>query len=412
MSMTSLISQIDDQYLPELQQKAMQRQDEGLQKMVPRVQGKYFDQAAIWKDEDGFGVNPMRYFGEDARRHGVYPEQDELKYWETYWLQKLKVNRIFNEPIRERKVRQFAADWWACMKIFEHEKAAAWPEQPAATVQKAFTTSTLQSVFPIFFESNIQAGILADPVIDRLVADTVPTNSMNATHLTMTDTEGDSLLGEAGEGTSFVQLTIKHAERTVKLRKFGGELLATYEALMLARLPVLARALERIGQRYQQLITDFALSTLIDGDGAGDGAITDVAAAATVYESVVNLVTDFPQGYSPDTILLPVESVRDLYNATEWKDPLAGTPPQVNGLVPRPMGLEPVRWDVTGRVSTYEATNVVVFDSDKALIRYTLGGVMTESERVIKSQWERSVTSEWTGFAIWDREAARRGTGW
>lgn len=416
MSATTLVKNIDDQFIPEARAKAMER-------LMAKTAVPAADPAAFhremqnWRSDEAedLAVSTVRYFGELARSEGVYPEEAERKFWEEYWLKKLKVGKRFAEPRREMRVREFASDWWALMKVFEDQKAPAWPEHPNATVQKAFTTNTLQAVFPLFFDTNIVAGILANPVMDRLLMASIPVNSHTATHVKMTETDGDATMGEAGEGTTFVQLIIKEAERTVKLKKFGGELLWSYEVMRLQRLNVLALSIQRIGRRYNQLQTDFALATLIDGDGAGDGAIADSAAATTgtpVYGDLVDAEFLFTEGYEPDTIVAPKQVLAKILKMAEYKDPLAGVLHQTNGAIPNPLGMDLVRWDSTGRVSTYLSTTAVMFDSNLSLMQYTEGGIITESERIIRSQWERSVTSQWVGYAVWDRDAARRLTGW
>jgi len=423
MSLALLEKGIDDQFVPEVRAKIAAEREKSMEALTKKTAAPESDPAAFhrgiqnWRSEDAddLAVSSVRYFGELARSEGVYPTASEKAFWETYWLKKLKVNQRFEEPRREFRVREFANDWWSLMKLFEAQKAPAWPEHPNATVQKAFTTNALQSVFPLFFDTNIVAGILANPVLERLVMTSIPVNSHTATHLKMTETDADTTMSEGGEGTTFVQMVIKEAERTVKLKKFGGELMWTYEVMRLQRLNVLALSIQRIGQRYNQLQTDYALSVLIDGDGAGDGAITDSAATTTgtpVYGDLVNAEFVFPQGYEPDTIVAPKEVIKKLYTMAEYKDPLAGILHQTTGNTVNPLGMDLVRWDSTGRVSTYAATNAVMLDSDLALVQYTEGGIITETERIIRAQWERAVTTQWVGYAVWDRSAAIRLTGW
>jgi len=414
---------LDDQFVPDARKKFALARQEAMEALSKKTAAPESDPAAFhrgiqnWRSEDAddLAVSTTRYFGELARSEGVYPTASEQKFWEDYWLKKLKVNQQMLEPRREMKVREFANDWWALMKMFEEQKAPAWPEHPNATVQKAFNTNSLQSVFPLFFDTNIVAGILANPVLERLLMTSIPVNSHTATHLKMTEVDGDQTMSEGGEGTTFVQMVIKEAERTVKLKKFGGELMWTYEVMRLQRLNVLALSIQRIGQRYNQLQTDYALSVLIDGDGAGDGAITDSAATTTgtpVYNDLVNAEYTFNQGYSPDTIVAPKEVLKKLLAMAEYKDPLAGILHQTTGREPNPLGMDLVRWDSTGRVTTYAATNAVMLDSDLALVQYTEGGIITETERIIRAQWERAVTTQWVGYAVWDRNAAIRLTGW
>ncbi len=423
MSLQTLERGIDDQFIPEVRAKIAAERQKSIEALTKKTAAPESDPAAFhrgiqnWRSEDAedLAVSSTRYFGELARSEGVYPTASEQKFWEGYWLKKLKVNRLFDEPRREMKVREFANDWWGLMKLFEEQKSPAWPEHPNATVQKAFTTNSLQSVFPLFFDTNIVAGILANPVLERLLMTSIPVNSHTATHLKMTEVDGDATMGEGGEGTTFIQMVIKEAERTVKLKKFGGELMWSYEVMRLQRLNVLALSIQRIGQRYNQLQTDYALSVLIDGDGAGDGAITDSAAGVStlpVYGDLVDAEYTFTQGYQPDTIVAPKEVLKKLLKMAEYKDPLAGILHQTTGREPNPLGMDLVRWDSTGRVTTYAATNAVMLDSNLALVQYTEGGIITETERIIRAQWERAITSQWVGYAVWDRAAAVRLTGW
>src|SRR5436190_15626989 len=178
MSMSSLAKNIDDQFVPEVRLKA------ALEKFAPTLtpnpaQPEQWHQRAQitrYEDANDVPVSTVRYFGELARENGVYPEPDEQKFWEDWWLAELGVHRKWHEPRRERKVKAFASDWWSMQKLFEDQGCPAWPEAPNATVQKAFQTSTLQSVFPIFFDTHIVAGLLANPVLERLIARTVAVN--------------------------------------------------------------------------------------------------------------------------------------------------------------------------------------------------------------------------------------------
>lgn len=384
----------------------------GMQSFVKSFDDKYHPAAQQYRNSEGYALPTQRYFAEDARRHGVYPEEAQRKQVEEHWLRELKVRP--DEHRRAAKVRQYASDWWAVQAVFAHEKAPAYGDNQVR-VEHAYNTNSIQTIFPFYFDLEIVAGILADPVLDRLLARSVPVPSHNASHIEMNQTAGDSSFGEAGEGTTFVQLIVKETERTVKLLKWAGELLASYEALRLQRIDVLSEALRQIGILYAQLLTDRALFRLIEGDGAGAGAITDVPTAVAgtpVYADLINLEADFTMGYKPDTILTPKTPWVKLLNMPVYTDPLAGVLHQTTGAQPTPLGMDLVRWDVTGRVTTWANTNILMFDSNRALIQYTEGGLLTESENIIRSQWHRLVISQWTDFAVRDRAAARRGTGY
>ena len=130
------------------------------------------------------------------------------------------------------------------------------------------------------------------------------------------------------------------------------------------------------------------------------------------YTDLVTAEFVFPQGYTPDTIVAPKEVLAKILKFSQYQDPLAGVLHQTTGAIPTPLGQDLVRWDSTGKVSTYVATTAVMFDSNMALVEYTEGGIITETEKVIKDQWWRNVSSQWVGYGVWDRNAAVLLTGW
>jgi hypothetical protein len=123
--------------------------------------------------------------------------------------------------------------------------------------------------------------------------------------------------------------------------------------------------------------------------------------------------TAFPQGYEMEdgVWIAPINSLVKILNMAEFKDPFAGWHYQNDGTYPTPIGKELRRWDNFGRVSNWANTSLMQVKAGIALVKYTEGGLLVETDRLIDGQWDMVVTSTWTGFGVWDRKACVVGTG-
>lgn len=282
---------------------------------------------------------------------------------------------------------------------------------------KAFgVNGSIQNAFPVFYQSQIVEGILATPMLDRMVAQTVQVNSGSADHVGLTDTAGQRRLYESGEWAQAVELNLTYSSTNVPLKKFQGKLNSSSEAVRRARLPLFAAMVRRIGEQLGIDIVDFALDVMIAGHGSAPlgGAATTVATSVTgspSYADFLSLLFSFTDGYRPADILASATVLAKVLALPEFKDPQAGFSFQRTGTLPTPLGWMLHRWDSTGS-SNYATTKVVVWQQDAALVQYNEGGIETETGRIIDNDYNSLVTRLYTAFAVWDRAATRVGTGW
>jgi hypothetical protein len=376
--------------------------------------GLYKD-AVNWTGPEGQKTDPVTYFCHKAAEEGVGPDTKTLEKREVHYLKKFQVPEFALN--RSAKVKDFARKSWYVEAFFKDSGVAVrGPE--AATVGKAFSVSNIQAIFPIFYDTMIVAGLLAQPLLDRLVAETVQVNSGVADHVVMNENVWDRSTGRIGEWTRFPEMTIRAASAPVVLQKWGGILKASDEAIRRARLPIFARGLERIGRQLANDLTDFGLDVLLLGDGnpgtplSGTGDIQAAAVTGSpVYSDLVALLLLFNVGYAPTDIIATRESWTDLLNMAEFKDPLAGFRFQATGVPPNPLGLNLWRWDSLAS-SGWATSKILMFQADAALVMYQEGGITSESDRIINGQWSEVATSIYTAFAILDRDARKVGTGW
>jgi hypothetical protein len=386
--------------------------------------GMYHD-AKNWKDqESGTKCSTTQFYAAKAREAGVYPDEDVAKRREVHYLKKYQIPEDCWDGLTDRAVaiKAFARDSWS-VEAAMTDMGVKMRGPLADDVDKAFGTSTALSIFPFFWDTAIQEGILAMPLLDLLVMETKNVTTGTAVHAYMSETEADRSIGEVGEFTSFPETYVVASESTVKLKKFGGIIHYSDESLRRMRIPVFQRGVARIGRQIGIRMTDFALDVLINGDtqvGGAFGAATTVAATVSgspTYGDWVSLGTDFKIGYEPTDFVWSKTGLRKGLNIPEFKDPLSGFRFQATMIMPEIMGLQPHRWDsfYTGspfNTTLGNATKIVMFQKNLALVQYTDGGVQSESERHIDGGWTKFVTSFWLTYGIWDRDSVRVGTGY
>ena len=395
--------------------------------------------AATTRGPDDELVDSNDWLTAMAAAEGVGPDDAELKEYQDHWLLELKVPAW--DRLRQRKVKRYARNRWTIDTLFK-EAGIVLPgpmrdKMPCAnspTVQavfpmngsKAFVTSTTQVIFPFYYAAAIQAGILAMPLLDRLIMEDVPVNSHTADHAMMTDTAGDRVTAVSSEGAYSTEIIIRAINHPIVLHKYVSKALATYESIRLQRIPIFERGLMRVGQQFMIEQTNVGIDTLVNGDGTtvapGGGAAPTypaAAAGAPVYRDIIKLDTAFPQGYEviDGIFVMPIDTLIKVLDMPEFKDPLAGWHYQNDGAYPTPVGKPIYRWDATagasgidGLIPGWTTGSMMEVKPGIAMVKYTEGGILVETDRLIDGQWDKVVSSTWTGYGIWDRKGVVVGT--
>lgn len=379
---------------------------------VANIDRHIYDEGVNWTGPNQEKVAPLQYFAAKAEEAGIAPDDKELAKREEHYLRKFTVPGLYMAD-RERKIKEYARDTYAVEAVMEHELKCSIKGPDAPTVQKAFTVSTVQAVFPIFYDTVVVAGLLAQPLLDRLVAMTTQVNSGTADHVLLNENTWDRSTGEIGEWTRFPELSISATNAPIKLRKWGGVLKASDEAIRRARLPIFQRGLERIGRQLANDLTDFVLDVILLGDGNAGASPSQATAVSgsPAYSDMIATQLKFPIGYQPTDIVASGTVWNKLLNFPEFKDPLAGFRFQGSGVPPTPLGMNLWRWDSLAS-SGWATTKILMLESERACVLYQEGGVTSEAERVVNGQWSSVTTSLYAGPAILDTNARVVGTGW
>lgn len=377
----------------------------------------FYAEAKATTGPQGQKVDDVRFFGWQAEKNGFEPDAGELKQRHTELCERCHIGP--KDTYRAEKAWQLVQDTAAMWEIFKDAKLDPFSEYAPKVDEiknisgKAFGVGTVQNVWPVFYQSQIMEGILATPMLDTMVAQTVQVNSGTADHVGLTDAAIHRRLGESGEWARGVELNLSYTNAVIALKKFQGTLKASGEATRRARIPIFAAAVRRIGQQLGIDMTDFALDVMIAGDGTtlGGAATTEAAdtPGAPDYDDFVDLLLGFTDGYVPTDAIAHASVLANVFQINEFKDPQAGFRFQATGAYPSPLGWNLHRWDSLG-ASNYAATKLVVYQRNLALVQYNEGGIEQESDRIIENDYSLATTRLYTGFGIWDRAAVRVGT--
>ncbi len=351
----------------------------------------------FYREAATLGRSAGAHFAALAEGKGLAAEAAEQAAREREFLARFRAHDE-HSPYAER-VKAFARQTWALEKAFQ-ELGIRVQGPEADALGKVFATSASTVLFPTYVETQVVAGLLLSSLVPFMIAQEVNVDSHTAEHLALGESQADRTSAKTGEGARGTVVTIRTADRSIKLDKYVAELDATYEALRLQRMNVVSLFLRRLGQQIGVDETDEAIQVAIAGDGNTNSGVTDTEAEVSGtldYDELIRLALAFPKGYEWRVAITTDAQLRTILNMAEFKDPLAGFSFQASGRFPNPLGAEWHRWTSTGSAA-YSTDRILALDNRLALVQYTEQGVGTESDRLIDRQFERTVISKWTGF--------------
>lgn len=254
--------------------------------------------------------------------------------------------------------------------------------------------------------------------LSELVAITTPIDSDSYRSYYMTYNAEQLRAFRVGESADIPIATIAGSEHTIRLKKYGRGLRASYEELRRMRVDKLAYHIQWMAVQSEVDKVAAALTVLINGDGnSGTAAtthdLTDLDAAASAgtlsLKGWLSYKMKFAQPYRVTTVLLQeaVALQLALLNTGSANIPLSGANlgSLGTGLTPINQFADGVRY---GWTSEAPALKIVGFDNRRALERVTeIGSEIAEMERYITNQTQVMVMSEVEGYAILDANATR-----
>jgi hypothetical protein len=357
-------------------------------------------------------------FYQEARRQGkhaltlltemVNPEPPEVEKIEQRLVGRYGRGREIGGSILEANLKEYA---WMLAGL-EKELAARGISRHD-TVEKAFFSSVNgpnQPLFPVFLASQIIAGQLAGSLVPRLCMTELRITSHVQEKVQIADTTASRQLRHIGEGADLPKTSLAKTNGSVSLQKYGRLLEASYEAIRLLHLDLVALQLQRIGRQIGIDETDDLIETAIAGDGNSSTAATNTNVASSgllTYPDLVSLFQAFGLGYEMRQCVANDTHLRAMLNMAELKDPLAfANVFQRTGNLPSALGAAWHRWTSTGSAS-FGTNKILALDERVAIVCLREGDLLEESDNLIDKQLHQRSMSEWVGFMIWDAAGAQ-----
>lgn len=271
--------------------------------------------------------------------------------------------------------------------------------------------SGVQSLFPAYIESEIQAGLIAAGLVPWLIFSQEQVNSETVRALYAGGNAAHTRsLKKTMPGDELPRVKLTFADSDIYLYKYGASIEAAYEVIRNQRYDALGWHFRQIAEQVAVDETDLAMDVLVGGDGTTAGAAesdsTDVdvtTAGSITYADMLSWVYNPSQPYNIDKAVAGKTDLALIANLAEFK--AASKPGGYVLDIVSPLNVSYRRWDGGVSGSSYVDRLVVGVDSRRALKKYTSGGFLQETDKIITRQVNVWTFSYWTGFRKFDSAA-------
>ena len=260
-------------------------------------------------------------------------------------------------------------------------------------IEKFFQSADSAALFPEYVARSVRQGIEQENLLPSLVAATTQIDSMDYRTIESVPTEDDRSLKPVAEGAALPQTAVRTKDHLVHLCKRGRMLVASYEAIRFQRLDLFTVTLRQIGAYIARAQLSDAVDVLLNGDdGASPAAAVACAGTKPTYADMIALWGSLPP-YRLSAMLASTAAMKDILGITEFRDAKAGLNFQGTGKLVSPMGANLLH------DPDMAAGKIIGLDKTCALEMVQAGGVLTDSDRLIDRQLERTGISVIAGFS-------------
>lgn len=242
--------------------------------------------------------------------------------------------------------------------------------------------------------------------------------SSNAYRVGMISSSNDDELefGRIAEGAEFPVYTVTHAANAINIYKYGGELRLSYEAIRRAALPMLSRYIGKVARAQVRRKIKQATSVALNGDGnANPAPNTATAGAAWTFADLIAMQFNSATAGVQTSVIIgdstEIASVVGNFVLTSDGRPADRSVAFVDngGVLPSPLGMT-LKLALPGSVLEGSRKLLGVDSADGLVEVYENGSEITESEKLITSQFNVITISENLGYAKPESQAFRTKT--
>lgn len=261
-------------------------------------------------------------------------------------------------------------------------------------VSKFFATTDSAALFPEYISRAVRLGVADNNKVDRIVATTTEIDSLDYRSISCNDI--DFSLSEVEEGNSIPELTISLNDKLTKLKKHGRMLVASYEAIKYQKLDLFTTMLKKIGDSIANSEFIQAMGVITEIDGI---RIEQLQGSSLTYKDLVEFWASFSP-YQLNAVVASKKNFANIVTLPEICDSAAGSDFCSTGKVATPLGIDIIMCDGT------DDENIIGFDKNYTIEKVQAGGIVTEFDKLIDRQLERTTISTISGFSTIYEDAA------
>ncbi len=257
-------------------------------------------------------------------------------------------------------------------------------------VSKFFKTNESSALFPEYVSRAVRTGLDYNDSVEDIIASTTEIDSMDYRSV-MTQLDLDNFnVNYIEEGQALPEFTVKLSEKLTKLKKHGKMLVASYEAIKFQKLDLFTTVLKQIGDYISKSEFYQAIETL-----GTDSNVTGIQSTnqTLTFDDLLDLWESFNQ-FNMTTLIVSKKSLRDILAMPEFRDANAGLDFHATGNIATPFGAKIIV------SSAMDDKTICALDKNYALEKVQAGGIITEFDKLIDRQLERSTISTITGFSV------------
>jgi len=265
---------------------------------------------------------------------------------------------------------------------------------------KFFEIADMDVLFPEYVSDRVYTNMMLVPLVSEFVASEIVVPSEFYLKIYLDDQEDDRQLREVGRGSEFPTTRVQVGSHQARLVKYGRVLEMAYEDTEQRGSMVLDAALRKIAMQIMVDATDDMVYTLLNGDGNSSTTPTNTTSTTTsgvvVVDDLIAWAMNLDSPYKMNKFI-----GRKAWLMKYFK-PLADfdNPQATWGFI----GLDlpkPYEWDR----SVLTSDLFLGVDQRFAIEHLTMGGPMTETDKLIRKQVNGTAISWRSGFSIIDPKA-------